>query len=42
MRKGRIESIHSIKRLDWMGSWSNVLGVELRMLSFTVNFDTFK
>ena len=41
MRKGRIESRHSIKSLEGMGSSSHDLGAELRMHSFTVNYDTF-
>ena len=38
---GRIESRHSIKSLEGMGSSSHDLGAELRMHSFTVNCDTF-
>ena len=41
MREGRIESRHSIKSLEGMGSSSHDLGAELRMLSFTVNYKTF-
>ena len=41
MREGRIESRHSIKSLEGMGSSSHDLGAELRMHSFTVNCDTF-
>ena len=41
MREGRIESGHSIKSLEGMGSSSHDLGAELRMHSFTVNCDTF-
>ena len=41
VREGRIESIHSIKSLVGMGSSSHDLGAELRMHSFTVNYDTF-
>ena len=41
VREGRIESIHSIKSLEGMGSSSHDLGAELRMHSFTVNCDTF-
>ena len=37
MREGRIESRHSIKRLEGMGSRSH----ELRMHSFTVDCDIF-
>ena len=40
MREGRIESRHSIKSLEGMGSSSHDLGAELRMHSFTINFDT--
>ena len=36
-----MESIHSTKSLEWMGSRSLDLGAELRMHSFTVNCDTF-
>ena len=41
MREGRIESRHSIKSLEGMGSSSHDLGAELRMHSFTVYCDTF-
>ena len=41
MREGIIESRHSIKSLEGMGSSSHDLGAELRMHSFTVNCDTF-
>ena len=40
-RELRIESRHSIKSLEGMGSSSHDLGAELRMHSFTVNCDTF-
>ena len=41
MREGKIESRHSIKSLEGMGSSSHDLEAELRMHSFTVNCDTF-
>ena len=41
MRDGRIESRHSIKSLEEIGSRSNGIGAELRMHSWTVNCDTF-
>ena len=41
MTEGRIESRHSIKSLEGMGSSSHDLGAELRTHSFTVNCDTF-
>ena len=41
MIEGRIESRHSIKSLERMGSSSHDLGAELRMHSFTVNCYTF-
>ena len=41
VREVRIESRHSIKSLEGIGSSSHDLGVELRMHSFTVNCDTF-
>ena len=41
VREGRIESRHSIKSLEGMGSMSHHIGAELRMHSFTVNCDTF-
>ena len=37
VREGRIESRHSIKSLEGMGSSSHDLGAELRIDSFTVN-----
>ena len=41
VREGRIESRHSTKSLEAMGSCSHDLGAELRMHSFTVNCDTY-
>ena len=41
VREGRIESRHSIKNLEGMGSSSHDLGAELRMHSFAVNCHTF-
>ena len=41
VREGRIESRHSIKSFEGMGSSSHDLGAEIRMPSFTVNCDTF-
>ena len=41
VREGRIESRHSIKSLEGMGSSSHDLGAELIMHSFTANCDTF-
>ena len=41
VRESRIESRHSIKSLEGMGSRSHDLGAELLMHSFTVNCDTF-
>ena len=41
MREGRIESRHSIKSLEGLGSSSHDFGAELRMHSFTVNCDAF-
>ena len=41
VRKGRIESIHSIKSLEGVGSSTHDLGAEIIMHSFTVNCDTF-
>ena len=41
MREGRIESRHSIKSLEGMGSSLHDLGAELIMHSFTANCDTF-
>ena len=40
VREGKIESRHSIKRLEGMESSSHDLGAELRMHSFTVDCDT--
>ena len=40
MREGIIESRHSIKSLEGMGSRSHDLGAELRMHSFTDDCDT--
>ena len=40
-REGRIQSRHSIKSLEGMGSRSHDLGAELRMHSFIVNCDSF-
>ena len=40
VREGRVESRHSIKSLEGMGSSSRDLVAELRMHSFTVNCDT--
>ena len=40
VREGRIQSRHSIKSLEGMGSSSHDLGAKLRMHSFTVNCDT--
>ena len=40
VREGRIESRHSIKSLEGIGSSSHDLGAELRVHSFTVNCDT--
>ena len=40
VREGIVESRHSIKRLEVMGSSSHDLGAEIRMYSFTVNCDT--
>ena len=37
VREGRIESRHSTKSLEGMGSSSQDLGAELRMHSFTVD-----
>ena len=36
-----MQSRHSIKSLEEMGSSSHDLGAEVRMHSFTVNCDTF-
>ena len=41
VREGRIESKHSIKSLEWIGSSSHDIGAELRMHSYTVNCETF-
>ena len=41
VREGRIESRHSIKGLEGIGSSSHNLGAKLRMHSFTVNCDSF-
>ena len=41
VRERRIESRHSIKSLQGMGSSSHDIGAELRMHSFSVNCDTF-
>ena len=41
VREGGMESRHSIKSLEGMGSRSHDLGAEIRMHSFTVNSDTF-
>ena len=41
VRERRIESRHSIKSLEGMGSSSHDLGAELRMHSFNGNCDTF-
>ena len=41
VREGRIESRHSIKSLEGMGSSSHDLGAELGMHYFTANSDTF-
>ena len=41
VREGRIESRHSTKSLEGMGSSSHDLGTEIIMHSFTVNCDTF-
>ena len=41
VREGRIESRHSIKSLERMGSSSHDFGAELGMHSFTVNCDSF-
>ena len=39
--EGRIESRHSIKSLEGMGSSSHDIGAELRMHFFTAKCDTF-
>ena len=41
MREWRIESRNSINSLEGIGSRSHDLGAELRMHSFTVDYDTF-
>ena len=41
VREGRIESRHSIKSLEQMGSRSHDLGTDLRMHSFTVDCNIF-
>ena len=41
VREGRLQSKHSIKSLEGMGSSSHDLGAEFRMHYFTVNCDTF-
>ena len=41
VREGRIESRHSIKSLEGMGSSSHDLGAEISIHSFAVNCDTF-
>ena len=41
VREGRIESRHSMKSLEGMGSKSHDKAAELRMHSITVNCDTF-
>ena len=41
VREGTIESRHSIKSLEGIGSSSHDLGAEIRMHSFTVNCNTF-
>ena len=41
VRDGRMGSRHSIKSLGGMGSSSHDLGAEIRMHSFTVNYDAF-
>ena len=40
VREQRIESRHSIKSLEGMGSSSHDLGAELKMHPFTANCDT--
>ena len=40
VREGRIESRHSVKSFEGMGSRTRDIGAELRMHSFTVNCDT--
>ena len=41
VREGRIESRHSVKSLEGIGSSSHDLGAEIRMHFFTVNCGTF-
>ena len=41
MREGRIESRHSIKILEGMGSSSHEIGAKLRIHSLTVDCDIF-
>ena len=41
VREGKIESRHSIKSLEGIGSRSHDLGAKIKMHSFTVNRDTF-
>ena len=41
-RKGRIESRHSTKKLEGLGSRSYEFGGEIRMHFSTVDGDTFK
>ena len=41
VREWRIESRHSIRSLEGMGTSSHDIGAEIRMHSFTVNCDTF-
>ena len=41
VREGRIESNHSIKSFEGMGSRTHNLGTESRMHSLTVDCDTF-
>ena len=42
VREGRIESRHSTKSLEGIGSSSHDLGAEIRMHSLTVNCETFQ
>ena len=41
VRAGRVESRHSIRSLEGMGSSSHDLGEEIRIHSFTVDCGTF-
>ena len=41
VREVRIESRHSVRCFEWMGSRSHYLGAELTMHSFTVDCDSF-